>query len=106
MTVLEEISLGSCCICETFEGVRVIVMLDRRAPIPGHGWGCAVCDLPSDGAVAVFCEPCMEFIEAGAKPVFVCRGYPRTDGRVRYSELSDEHFNHNEVVHREDEEGR
>jgi hypothetical protein len=90
--------LGPCCICETYVGVTVILMLPRRGPIPGHGWGCAVCGLPSDGATAVLCESCFEFVEAGAKPIFVCRGYPGSDGRMRYSELPDEHFDHNNAV--------
>jgi hypothetical protein len=79
------LSLGPCCFCETYTGVTVIVMLNRRAPIAGHGWGCAVCDLPSDGAVAVFCESCY--------------GYPGSDGRIPYSELSPEHFDHRDVEH-------
>lgn len=97
-------SLGSCCICETFVGVTVILMLPRRSPIAGHGWGCAVCPLPSDGATAVFCESCYEFIEAGANPVYVCRGWPGSDGRALFTELSPEHFDHRDVNH--DEEGR
>jgi hypothetical protein len=99
-------SLGPCCICETYVGVTVILMLPRRGPIPGHGWGCAVCGLPSDGATAVLCEGCYEFVEAGATPIFVCRGYPGSEGRMLYSALSDEHFDHRAALHREDEEGR
>jgi hypothetical protein len=99
-------SLGSCCICETFEGVMVILLINRRAPVPGHGWGCAICGLPSDGACAVFCEPCYEFIEAGASPIFACRGWPGSDGRIKFTELSDEHFDHIGAAHAEQEEGR
>lgn len=92
-------TLGPCCICETYSGVTVILMLNKRAPIPGHGWGCAICGLPSDGAVAVFCDSCFEFIEAGASPVFACRGYPGSDGRIPFAELSKEHFDHKKVDH-------
>jgi hypothetical protein len=92
-------TLGSCCICETYTDVTVILMLPLRSPIPGHGWGCAVCGLPSDGATAVFCEACYEFIEAGANPLFVCRGYPGSDGRIPFAELSDERFDHKNIDH-------
>jgi hypothetical protein len=41
--------LGPCCGCRGKGGARNIVMLDRRAPIAGRGWGCAQCGLPADG---------------------------------------------------------
>lgn len=95
--------LGSCCICETFTEVNNIMMLDRKAPIAGKGWGCIVCRLPHDGAVAVVCDGCREFVEAGANPVYVCRGSPGTDGRTLYAELSPEPFGHDEEAHRRDD---
>ena len=33
-------------------------MVEHRAPVPGTGWGCQVCGLGSDGAIAVFCATC------------------------------------------------
>lgn len=36
------------------------------------GWGCAVCGLDVDGAVAILCDACAE---AGEKAVFVVIGY-------------------------------
>ena len=100
----EPASLGSCCICETYFGVRNIVMLDRRAPIAGHGWGCVVCGLPSDGAVAVLCDGCLELFQAGGVCLFACRGYPAKDGRVPFADLSPEPFGHDEAKHQQDEE--
>ena len=97
--------LGPCCICErTGDDVRVLVQLTSRAPIPGHGWGCFVCNIPSDGAVAVICEECAIPLEReGAPPItsvlkFACRGYPGTEGRVPYADLTGE-FRHRDVPH-------
>jgi hypothetical protein len=92
--------LGPCCICETRVGVTNILMLQRRAPIAGHGWGCVVCNLPSDGAVVVLCDGCMELFEAGAAPLFVCKGYPRTEGRMPMTEFHGAPFHHDDTIHR------
>ena len=46
-------NLGPCCHCGRTDDVRTIVMLSRRGPMPGCGWGCVVCGLPLDGAIAV-----------------------------------------------------
>jgi hypothetical protein len=52
--------LGPCCGCEvTTLGACNIVMLDKKAPVAGAGWGCLVCELPHDGAVAVLCDACL-----------------------------------------------
>jgi hypothetical protein len=34
-------------------------MLKFRAPFQGKGWGCFVCGLSSDGAMAVICDDCL-----------------------------------------------
>jgi hypothetical protein len=93
-------NLGPCCICETFENVRTIVMIDKRAPVAGHGWGCVVCGLATDGAVAVICDDCAELEQADTKLKFACRGYPASDGRVPIAELTQE-FSHDETRHPE-----
>lgn len=96
--------LGSCCICGVVGATVVNVLtLPQKAPLPGRGWGCVVCMLPSDGAVAVICTPCLEtFGEGGqdivGKLVEACRGWPGVDGRVPIGELGGEH-RHNETVH-------
>lgn len=93
--------LGRRCICETRTGVTNIVIIERRAPVAGTGWGCVVCGLPSDGAVAVLCDRCMELVHAGAVPIFVCRGYAGDDQRAPYTEVSREVFAHNDEAHRQ-----
>lgn len=98
-------SLGPCCICETTAGVRNIVLLDRRSPMSGHGWGCIVCSLPADGAVAVLCDPCFAAFNKTGRPLrFVCRGYPATEGRLLYAELPTERFEHDMARHATEDE--
>lgn len=81
-------SLGMCCACGGADKVRNIVMLDKKAPMPGRGWGCVVCGLPSDGAVAVLCDDCAVI---GAQIVWACTGYPMKGGRVLVSSLRGTH---------------
>jgi hypothetical protein len=52
--------LGTCCACGK-EGadVKNFIILDKRAPVPGTGWGCMVCHKPMDGALAVVCDGCL-----------------------------------------------
>jgi hypothetical protein len=86
--------LGTCCGCGTAEGVRTVACLDFKAPMPGRGWGCVVCDLAADGALAVLCDACAAQAERdGLEAVlqFACRGYPAKDGRVPYCELAGNH---------------
>ncbi len=93
-------SLGPCCICDTTgPAVRVLVLLNAKAPVRGHGWGCALCALPAHGALAVICEACAAVAECDATPRaavedalrFACRGYPGTDGRLPIDRLRGEH---------------
>lgn len=71
--------LGPCCACGGRLNVRNIVTLSRRAPTPGRGWGCAQCGLPTDGAIAVVCDSCLE----GQVPLKqVCDGHPGDGKRV------------------------
>lgn len=92
----DKIDLGACCACGGSENVRNIICLNRKGPTPGKGWGCFVCGLPQDGAVAVLCDDCLEW---GAKIRFVCIGYPASDGRMPIEELPDEPFEHNLTYH-------
>lgn len=93
--------LGTCCGCGRADGVRNIVMLDRRGPSPGKGWGCVVCGLPSDGAVAVFCDECCR--DGTGEPRFVCLGYPASGQRMPIADLPFQVFEHDEEKHRLDD---
>jgi hypothetical protein len=89
--------LGPCCTCGTTTGVRNIIMFDRRAPVTGAGWGCAVCGLPNDGAVAVLCDECM-----GGEPKTVSIGFPGEGKRMPVADLPDEAFGHKPEFHQDE----
>lgn len=69
------------------------MMLDRLAPIPGTGWGCVVCNLPLNGAIAMLCDKCVGF-----QPLFICRGEVTSGERCPIDELPQEKFGHDESV--------
>lgn len=93
--------LGPCCMCAT-RRPRNIVLLDRHCAVPGHGWGCVVCGLPSNGACAVLCDICYkDYVAEPAKLVIACSGYPATDGRIAIADLPADRFAHNLVRHEE-----
>ena len=93
-----EIDLGPCCGCEKVgPDVRTIVMLAKKGPIPGRGWGCLQCGLSSDGASAVLCDACLDSYTIR----FACRGYPKDDGRIPVEELSGVH-EHDRAGHPEE----
>lgn len=92
-------AFGPCCNCGTTEGVRNVMMINRRGPISGRGWGCVVCGLPCDGALVVLCDDCLEV----DPPKFVCTGYPATDGRTAYADLVPEVFDHDPAKHDADD---
>lgn len=85
--------LGPCCNCGTTVGVTNMVMLHRRAPVPGTGWGCMICRLPADGAVAVLCDGCL-----GQEVKAVCLGYPKEGRRTPVKSLAPEAFDHDPTV--------
>ena len=96
MTDDDPIDLGACCACRRAgQTVRNIITLPVRAPVPGKGWGCMVCHLPSDGAVAVVCDACLE---AGAPIIDVCHGYPKANMRTARASLH-EAFDHDMRFH-------
>jgi len=93
-------TIGRCCVCEKGgPKVRNIVMLHQRAPVRGTGWGCFVCGLPSDGAVAVICDDCLPGIQAGGSPKFVCVGYPYQNDRLPFADLKTPAFDHDMSKH-------
>ena len=50
---------GPCCICESETDVLNIIQLDYKVKSES-GWGCIVCGVPAEGAVAIVCDPCFE----------------------------------------------
>jgi hypothetical protein len=94
-------TLGPCCVCETQHGVRNIVCLDMPCPTPGRGWGCVVCDVPCNGAVAVLCDTCLKLTEGRVADIdYVCTGHPATDGRTPMAAVSGV-FGHDMLRHPE-----
>jgi hypothetical protein len=91
--------LGPCCACSG-SGARNLMMLPWKAPMPGRGWGCVVCGLALDGALAVLCDPC---VEIDAEILYACAGYPASDGRIPIGALEREgRHEHDETKHLED----
>lgn len=81
-----------CCNCGAYLNVPTnIVMLNRRGPTPGKGWGCVVCGLPFDGAIAVLCDACWTI---GEYPKNVCTGYASEPGRTLFADLDPIVFDH------------
>lgn len=74
-------------------------MLPKKAPEPGTGWGCVVCGLSADGAVAVVCDRCLE----SKKPIqSAIKGFAKSGQRVPVTSLVGEH-KHNEQLHKLEE---
>jgi hypothetical protein len=95
------LDLGPCCACgQAGPSVRNIMMLDVRAPGAPvrHGWGCFVCGLPTEGAIAVLCDRCLE---EDREIVDVCAGYPAQGIRVSRASCT-EPFEHDMSKHQEE----
>lgn len=95
-TYFVEIDLGPCCACgATGPSVRNIVQLPFRAPVPGSGWGCAKCELPTDGALAVVCDRC----RVNHTPLkFAVRGLAADKGRIEIEQVT-RRFDHKRSAH-------
>lgn len=92
----EPIDVGPCCACGTSgPSVRNIIALALKAPQAGKGWGCVVCGLPSDGAIAVVCDRCLEL---DMPIVEVCDGYATTGKRLNRIFVT-EPFDHKPIRH-------
>ena len=96
----ESLDLGDCCGCGCVgESVRNIVALEYRATVPGVGWGCVVCNIPADGAIAVVCGKCLERFQAGEDVLKkAVSGYTLEKGRCDIKTLT-EPFRHLDVPH-------
>ncbi len=85
-------NLGTCCGCGGFENVRNVIMLNKKQPAAGKGWGCFTCGLPCDGAVAVLCDLCLELAEQSDTAIkFACVGYPKDNERIAVDLLAEPH---------------
>lgn len=97
--VEDALSLGPCCMCEKTENVRNVMMLNKRSPRRGSGcWGCVVCGLPMEGAIAVICDACFVEHEKGAPVKFVVVGAAQNGERVPLESLVED-FNHDRTKH-------
>lgn len=94
--------IGTCRNCRAGAAVN-IVLLARRGRLPGHGWGCAVCGLPQDGALTVLCDPCMAQFDALPTMVrWAADGPLAQDGRIRIRRLPAGEFDHSAAAHEMD----
>src|SRR5438270_12248351 len=90
----EDVPIGRCCACGV-DGRRLpnLIMVRKRAPEHSKGWGCAVCGLPADGAMAAVCLECMpdSFGPGDRIPELqlVCRGYVGEPERVPIGTLTE-----------------
>ncbi|MBW4556396.1 MAG: hypothetical protein KME59_10730 [Trichormus sp. ATA11-4-KO1] len=96
----ESLDLGTCCSCGcTGETVRNIITLEKKAPVPGTGWGCLVCGLPSDGAITVVCDDCLALMDRRQDVIKeVVYGYATEKKRYSINGLTEE-FKHKNIPH-------
>lgn len=87
-----------CCICLKKTTDKNLVLVSRKAPIPGTGWGCHTCGLPADGAVSILCDECFSKFANKKVPVkYVYRGFLDAGELVELKTL--DNFNHDEIKH-------
>jgi hypothetical protein len=90
-----------CCAClEQKPTTRNLLMLPHRASVPGTGWGCIICNLPPDGALAVVCDDCLESRHDLQNVIL---GYPMEKQRVGYESISHTTFKHTQELHEREE---
>ena len=95
----DDLDLGPCCCCgRSSVWVRNIVMLNKKTPVPGTGWGCVVCGLPADGASYACCDKCLK---QRKPPKWAIKGFAKKQGRIPIDELEGEH-EHNITKHSEE----
>jgi hypothetical protein len=79
---------GACCRCKQIRKLTAIVMLPRKCPTSGQGWGCVVCHLETDGALAVLCRHCgIAWNGRMESLLLACKGQVGDTGRVPISQL-------------------
>lgn len=75
----------------------------KKAPVPGTGWGCVICGLASDGAIAACCDACAE--KETLKLRWVFDGYMERGLLADFDTLAGEH-EHDPAKHDEYERRR
>ena len=89
---------GPCCACGSHDkSARNIICLHKKAPLFAIGWGCLICGLSSDGAIAVVCDDCLH---DGIEILYACASYADRPDRIPISQLSGTH-DHNPRFHTE-----
>lgn len=56
-------NFGNCCACRQPippTSQKNYILIGKKAPVPGTGWGCAQCGLAADGAAIVICDDCLK----------------------------------------------
>jgi hypothetical protein len=97
--VFQAPNLGPCCACGCQgDDVRNILMLKRLAPVPGTGWGCVVCGLPPNGAIAILCGACLH---SGEPARFAVYGLAADQQRIPVADLPPGEFIHDARAHRQ-----
>ena len=93
---MAEMNFGGCCACgKKKDDVRNVICLPKKAPVAGAGWGCVVCGLEADGAIAMVCDDCLE---NQVKVRWAVAGYADGGGRVEVGKLKGT-FEHNMFFH-------
>jgi hypothetical protein len=82
------IDVGPCCACGGTRDVRNVLMLHLKAPVPRTGWGCFVCGLANDGALAVICDDCLSHAREATEAAL---GFLTDRRRIPVSELRGHH---------------
>ncbi|MCL6578010.1 MAG: hypothetical protein K6T73_01305 [Candidatus Bathyarchaeota archaeon] len=98
------LDIGSCCACgKEDKTVRNLIMLNLKGHVSGAGWGCFVCGLPPDGAIAVICDECVERNVKTDEIKWVIKGYALEKGMGLRTELT-EPFGHDMTKHQKEQE--
>ena len=97
----EEVDYGPCCVCNgKGPTVRNFLLIEIKTPVPGTGWGCMICNLPADGAIAIVCDSCLE---AQRTPISIAYGYPIEKKRCFIDALIED-FKHKDIPHGDENE--
>lgn len=80
--------LTTCCACGREVYCPFVVLIRRRAPSPGTGWGCLACRASLDGGITLLCRDC---VNGGVRPWTMLDGPVPSPGRVPIRDLAPLH---------------